>query len=139
MSINRDLSMYSVNDVLEALKRVKNGNAEDLASELTGLSIDAILDAVYADGEDNAENSCFTTELSGDTAATEPAAAQENVYVTFRVDGRYTVEVPAGKDMDETFKAARHEWWDADIGGLEVVEDDIVSVTDKDGEFLYEK
>lgn len=139
MSINRDLSMYSVNDVLEALKRVKNGNAEDLASELTGLSIDAILDAVYADGEDNAENSCFTTELSGDTAATEPAAAQENVYVTFRVDGRYTVEVPAGKDMDETFEAARHEWWDADIGGLEVVEDDIVSVTDKDGEFLYEK
>ena len=40
--IDRTISMYSLDDVLEALARVPEGTAEDLASELTGLSVDRI-------------------------------------------------------------------------------------------------
>lgn len=40
--IKRDICMYSVDDVLDALARVPEGSAEDLASELTGLSVDSI-------------------------------------------------------------------------------------------------
>lgn len=44
MSINREIDMYSLNDVLDALKKIeeRGGTAEDLASELTGLSIDSL-------------------------------------------------------------------------------------------------
>lgn len=44
MSINKEIAMYSINDVLDALAKVdmKEGTAEDLASELTGLSIDRL-------------------------------------------------------------------------------------------------
>lgn len=44
MSINKEIAMYSINDVLDALAKVdmKEGTAEDLASELTGLSIDKL-------------------------------------------------------------------------------------------------
>ena len=40
--IKRNICMYSVDDVLDALARVPEGSAEDLASELTGLSVDSI-------------------------------------------------------------------------------------------------
>ena len=44
MSINKEIAMYSINDVLDALAKVsmEEGTAEDLASELTGLSIDKL-------------------------------------------------------------------------------------------------
>ena len=44
MSRNMDLAMYSTNDVLDALAKIEavDGSAEDLASELTGLSIDKL-------------------------------------------------------------------------------------------------
>lgn len=39
---DRTISIFSIDDVLDALARVPEGSAEDLASELTGLSIDSI-------------------------------------------------------------------------------------------------
>ena len=39
---NKEISIFSINDVLDALSRVPEGSAEDLASELTGLSVDSI-------------------------------------------------------------------------------------------------
>ena len=39
---DRTISIFSIDDVLDALSRVPEGSAEDLASELTGLSIDSI-------------------------------------------------------------------------------------------------
>ena len=39
---DRTISIFSINDVLDALSMVPEGSAEDLASELTGLSIDSI-------------------------------------------------------------------------------------------------
>ena len=44
MSKNLEIAMFSINDVLDALAKIEatDGNAEDLASELTGLSIDRL-------------------------------------------------------------------------------------------------
>ena len=44
MSRNMELDIYSTNDVLDALAKIEavDGSAEDLASELTGLSIDKL-------------------------------------------------------------------------------------------------
>lgn len=91
MSINKEIAMYSINDVLDALAKVdmKEGTAEDLASELTGLSIDKLWDLgedrlpyhfvhdiVWDTDEDNAgelglPETCFVRACNEDRIADE--------------------------------------------------------------------
>ena len=91
MSINKEIAMYSINDVLDALAKIEavDGSAEDLASELTGLSIDKLWDLgedrlpyhfvhdiVWDTDEDNAgelglPETCFVRACNEDRIADE--------------------------------------------------------------------
>lgn len=63
---------------------------------------------------------------------------EKSYLVSFRVDGRYVVEVYA-KDVESAKEKATQEYMDADFGELgEVVDDEIVTVEDEHGNIVWE-
>ena len=79
-----------------------------------------------------------STVLSESEAETNEESVGNDYYVTFRIDGRYTVKVTSS-DLEKAKEDATFEYYDADFGELECVETEIVSVEDEDGNFLYER
>lgn len=60
------------------------------------------------------------------------------LYVTIKVDGRYTaeIEVPDGADLDTIKSAALAAYEDADIGALESVDAECVNYETPDGHLV---
>ena len=76
-------------------------------------------------------------EKPGPTAAPASEAGEHGFYVTFLVDGRYTVRVDA-KDLDSAKKEAELDYAEENFGELSAVDSRIIWVEDEDGNCLYE-
>lgn len=59
------------------------------------------------------------------------------MYVTMRVDARYTVKVNA-ESAEEARKKAEEAFFDADFGEAHDIEGEPVMVEDSDGNYLWE-
>ncbi len=70
-------------------------------------------------------------------AAIPDEADEQGYYVTFQVDGRYTVRVDAS-DLESAKKEASLDFAEADFGELEAVDSSIIWVEDEPGNCLYE-
>lgn len=64
-------------------------------------------------------------------------ADEQGYYVTFQVDGRYTVRVDAS-DLESAKYEAELDFEEADFGGLETEDSRIIYVEDEVGHCLYE-
>jgi len=69
-------------------------------------------------------------------SALEPK--MQDYYVTFAIDGRYTVKVEADS-VSAAMSAASAEFCDADFGELAEIESDPVIIEDEQGNYVYEK
>lgn len=68
---------------------------------------------------------------------TDPESDEQGYYVTFQVDGRYTVRVDAS-DLESAKIEASLDFAEADFGELEAVDSCIIWVEDEPGNCLYE-
>lgn len=65
----------------------------------------------------------------------------EKIFVTYRIEGRYTAEVEAGS-LEEARKKAEEAYYNADFGELHDVGDcntEQIYATDANGNFVWEK
>lgn len=101
-----------------------------------------------ADGEyldeswqvDDTDDGAYIVEVTDDSQATDESAQQDEgqvYYVTYRIDGRLPLEVRA-QNVEEALEKAKYAYWDADIGDVDPIEDDPVTVEDEKGNIVWE-
>ncbi len=139
----------SVDDLVLWLEEEANDKlSEDPTAFLTAAGLpEALLTSPVLEALTTALSSENKKQSDPAPAAAAPAPAPEPqkvvprkrpFYVTFAVEGRYTVDVDAGSleeakaDAQTAFEA---EWF----GDLDFVDSDLIAVEDETGNFVYEK
>lgn len=69
---------------------------------------------------------------------TQKVAKTQKYYVKFKVDARFVAEVEA-ESLEDAKKKATEAFQNADFGEAEDIDADMISVTDENGNYLYEK